>query len=160
MIDVSMAAAMFYVNKEKRVVTCVINGTERMFMNYVREKLFIDTVCDEWYAKRVKDSFEGFLRSKLYMPNRFVGIARCNPEDEFDEHIGKVIAYQRARKNLYKSFFKRANTYMRILDNYMDETERILNEFGKSITDSDEKTNNLINELLNEAAEDSKEDFS
>ena len=158
-MDVSMAAAKFYVNEEKRTVVCVIEDTQWMFVNYVREKLFIDVDCDEWYAHRTKGNWHGFLIDKLSMPNRFVGVAHCSPEDNFNEHIGKVIAYQRARKNLYKSFFKRANTYMNVLDEYMDKSEQIFNEFGDSIVATDAKTNEMINKLLNDAEEESNEDF-
>lgn len=140
----------FYINEEKRIVTCVINDTKYMFMEFVKD-----------FALKYKNS-DIFVNAntwkKFEMPARFVGIARCHPDDVFDPSLGKVIAYSRAQKNMYKSFFKRANTYVQLLDDSLDRIVGTFNNMGENISKAADSTDKLIADRLKEAEENS-EDF-
>lgn len=55
------------------------------------------------------------------MPTRFVGIARCAPGDTFDEHIGRVIAFDRAK-------YKYDKTFINAVDKLCEEQHRAIKE--------------------------------
>lgn len=159
MNDYSMNACKFHVDEKNRVVVCVIDNTKYMFHHYVDEKLFIDYRSDDDAAWRENHKIHSPLWNKTLMPNRFVGVAHCAPEDTWNPKLGKLIAYQRAHKALYRSFFKRANTYMNILDSYLDRTEEMMNKFGDHITNCDIHLNETIANLLSEGEAENNEDF-
>ena len=70
----------YYVNEEKRTVVCV---------------------SDEKNMFRVEDRIQPYAEDKhvmlfnTYIPDRFVGIAKCHPDDEWNEIIGKNVAYDK-----------------------------------------------------------------
>ena len=106
----------YKVNRDKRTVTCIITTTED-FMNKIIKYGFSD-VFDRFgftYDNWNDDSFD--IR-------KYVGVAKCSPEDEWDEEYGKQLAEYRAMKkrradinNDLKTFVRR--TYKN-LDNLMD----------------------------------------
>ena len=51
---------------------------------------------------------------------------------------------------LLKSFFKRANTYINTLDNWVNEAANTLNALGEKLTINKEKRHNHIKELVGE----------
>ena len=90
-----MRVRKYLVNKEKGVCTCVISDCKYDAIDEIK-RMF---------------GYSGTLllipMTKRYILNtKYVGIARCAPEDEFDENIGKKLAYERA-VNLYRKDKKR-----------------------------------------------------
>ena len=142
--------ALYYVNEEKRIVTCVINNTKPMFMEFIKDFALKYRNPDVFVNVSTWQKFE--------MPARFVGIARCHPDDVFDPSLGKIIAYSRAQKNMYKSFFKRANTYVQLLDDSLDRIVGTFNNMGENVSKAADFTDKLIADRLKEAEENS-EDF-
>ena len=59
--------------------------------------------------------------SKYETDNVFIGIAKCSPEDTFDEQYGKKLALERAKEKRRKAF----NDMVRL---YVNDTMRGLND--------------------------------
>lgn len=123
----------FYVNEEKRTVACTLEGTSKMFLNFVEDNLYITS----WYfwnnSNSPVNTVHRQLHSKLIMPNRFVGVAHCSEEDEFNKELGKKIAYLKLREKVYHSFFKRANLYVNTIDGWIDKNVDIINRMGAKL---------------------------
>lgn len=78
----------FKVNKEKRTVTCIITTQEDFLSRIIRFGF-----AEEFYRLpfELKD-----LRDEDLDVRKYVGVAKCNPEDEWDEQYGKQLAEYRA----------------------------------------------------------------
>lgn len=76
----------YFINPESRYVTCVIHGCkDDPWTWYIDAKgawkpRFVYDWCDECYQ----------------IKNDYVGIAKCAPDDIFDEKTGMKLAYRRA----------------------------------------------------------------
>lgn len=133
----------YFINKDKRTIVCVINDTTDAFIDYAEKHFILNANCDEYssiYHKSMLDSLE--------MPNRFVGIAVCSPDDEWDEELGKLIAYNRAADKLNNSFFKRANTYVHLIDKYANQAVEILNQLGSKLAQETDQRHATILERV------------
>jgi len=129
-INIKPENCKYIVNKDNNKVVCIIDNTSRLFTRFMERNFQIqpDNVIDFKNYDR--------LERKLYMPNRFWGVATCSKDDEWNEETGKLIAYSRAREKLNRSFFKRAKTYINTLDKWLDESVEILNDLGEKFSDS------------------------
>lgn len=114
------------VDKEKRKVVCYMEGTEDMFINFVYDNSDVLSVLV------YKNLFEG-NPSEFKMNNRFVGIATCAPEDEWDENYGRLLAYHRLRNKISASFFKRGNTFANYVDKHLDRFLSTINDYGAKL---------------------------
>lgn len=80
-------AIRYEVNEEKRTVVAVITDTyyDAILM---ADKMFKNTPfrTDFGYSQHMR---------KYYIKDTYVGIAKCNPDDEWDEEVGKELARQR-----------------------------------------------------------------
>lgn len=115
----------FYVNEEKRTVVCVIPGTENLFLHFVASNFeFTD----------MEFCFYGNLLHSFWMPQSFMGKAVCSGEDEWDEETGRLIAYTRARDKLYKSFYRRANAYVDLINDHIFDVIETFNELGSRVS--------------------------
>lgn len=128
----------YIVQPEQKKVIAYIEGTKWMFIDFVNENYPNFHIF--WHYEP--------LEAKLEMPARFVGISTCSPDDEWDENLGKLIAFDRMKDNLNKSFFKRANTFVaemeRRLDIFCDRT----NAYGTKLEANTERRKQLIEKLL------------
>ena len=140
----SMEDCKFYVSEEKRTVACVIENTQRMFHDYINDKLYIS--C--WGLPGTKQVAK--FEAALDMPNRFVGIAKCAAEDKWDEELGKKIAYLRLREKVYHSFFNKARLYIDKLDDYLECSAIEINRMGAKLDREMESRNQYIAEKLSE----------
>ncbi len=126
----------FYVNKDKRTVVCVIPNTRSDFMDYIGS-MGRDNQDFSWlYYAMYKWSYP--------MPHSFHGKAVCSEEDEWNEELGKKIAYSRARDKYYKSFFNKASTLIKDCDTHMDRIVESFNNFGMKL---EYRRNQLQNEI-------------
>ena len=93
--------AKYYVNEEKRTVVCTIECSEWDAFDYLEKSDIVISVSGP--------------RNTLYkygkMPSKFVGVAKCAPGDKFDEHIGRLLAFNRA-KGKYDHAFATRVTYL------------------------------------------------
>ena len=123
MKGIKMSDCKFYVDEEARVVVCVIPNTNDMLIDFVREHFRWDDV-DMDYA------IDYHFEPKLQMPHSFMSKAVCAAEDEWNEALGKKIAFSRAKDKCYKSFFKRANLLVQTYDRRLGDMIEAFNDFG------------------------------
>lgn len=121
MKGIKMSDCRFYVDETARVVVCVIPNTEEMVRDFIYEHFEYPDFDFCAYGK---------LRMNLKMPYSFMGKAVCAPEDEWDEELGKMIAFAKAKDKCYKSFFKRANMYVQSVDRRLGDMINTFNDFG------------------------------
>lgn len=123
----------FIVKPEERVVLCIIEGRhiKDMLLDYIED--FEPSAIEVWPTGCD-------LRKRLTMPRSFVGKATCSESDEWNEELGRKIAYSRAKNKLYTSFFKRANTFINEVDYKLNKMISHLNDFGAKL---DEQRINL-----------------
>ena len=128
----------YVVRPEQKKVIAYIEGTKWMFTDFVNENYPGAHVfwCDEP------------LEAKLEMPARFVGISTCGPNDEWDENLGKLIAFDRMKDNLNKSFFKRANTFVAEMERRLDIFCNRTNAYGAKLEVNTERRKQLIEKFL------------
>lgn len=137
----------YIINKDKRKIVCIIEKTRNMFVNFAERNFVLSPTCvdDPWGIIPHRE-----LGSQLLMPNRFWGIATCSEDDEWDEETGKLIAYSRAKDKLNKSFFKRADLYVKTLDRYVNDSIDVLNRLGEKLEISTERRYKKISNALGE----------
>ena len=142
----------FVVNEEKKTVVCIYEDCSRDFINFIDNNCKLRPFSGGFYG----NNFTASLFSKMYMPNRFIGVAVCGPDDEWNEKTGKLIAFSRMKDKLNKSFFKRANTFFNTVDHWLDESAALVNQVGEKLEVNAERRHNLITSLVGE--ESSNED--
>ena len=135
-LNIKSNDCLYYVNKEKRKVICIIKNTKYLFLNYIEDfNLYLD--CEDTT-----------LYSQLLMPTRFIGIATCTPEDTFNESLGRKIAFNKAKTKLHNSFFKRAQTYTNKIDEEFNKMITSINTYGECLARNAEKRDKEIEALL------------
>lgn len=146
--NIKPSDAKYFIDEEKRTVICVIENTKYLFNHFCNDnfKLGVQNIV-LWRDK--SDFFE-----KLNMPNRFVGQATCSKDDEWNVETGKLIAFSRAKDKVNKSFFKRANTYINTLDQWVNDAAEVLNQVGEKLSINTERRYNLIESIVGGKPED------
>ena len=137
MNGIKMSDCKFYVDEDARVVVCVIPNTNDMLIDFVREHFRWDDV-DMDYA------IDYHFEPKLQMPRSFMGKAVCATEDEWNEELGRKIAFSRAKDKCYKSFFKRANLLVQTYDRRLGDMIETFNDFGLKLDSKREALQNYI----------------
>lgn len=96
---------------------------------------------------------ETIICTTLYKCQVVRGIAKCNPEDEFNLELGKKLAYLRCRKKFLRKKLKRALQVER--DAIIAEARAKCNLANACdfVSDSEIQFNNTINELAKFEAE-------
>lgn len=129
----------FIINKEKQKIICVLEHTSNLFTDFINANSHL----------REDTSTQGLnLSKRLLMPPRFIGVATCGKDDEWNEEAGRIIAFSRMKDKVNKSFFKRANTYFKIVDQWLDDTMNILNALGAKLEVNTEKRHAYIEKLV------------
>ena len=148
-INITKDNARFIVNEDARKVVCIIDHTSHLFLHYAEKNLRILPDCDGgWGAGHTSR-----LYPKLKMPDKFVGIATCDPNDEFSVETGKLIAFSRAKDKIHNSFFKRANTYINTIDDWLSQAVESINRYGDKITINTDRRHQKIVDLIGEPEE-------
>ena len=133
----------YIVDKDNRKVICLIENTKRAFEDFINEQ-------DSMLPFVLDGTRELFLK-KAKMSNVFRGVATCAPEDEWDEKVGRQIAYARARYKFDVSFFNRANWFIHALDKQIDRLYDTINNYGDKIS---KKHNYRVERLAEHFGED------
>ena len=136
MKGIKMSDCKFYVNEKARTVICVTPNVSSLVIDFIYDH-FIWNDIDMWYG--LSD-----IKEKLIMPRTFMGKAVCAPEDEWDEELGRMIAFARAKDKCYKSFFKRANTYVQAVDRRLGDMIEMLNDFGLKLSEKKDTLEAMI----------------
>ena len=135
----------YVVRPEQKKVIAYIEGTQWMFTDFVNENYPGAYVF--WCNEPLED--------KLKMPNKFIGVATCGPDDAWDENVGRLIAFDRMKDNLNKSFFKRANTFVAEMERRLDIFCERVNGYGEKLENNMNRRKAVIAKILgDEAAED------
>lgn len=132
----------YVVRPEQKKVIAYIEGTKWMFTDFVSENYPGAHVfwCNEP------------LETKLEMPNKFVGVATCGPDDVWDENVGRLIAFDRMKDNLNKSFFKRANTFVAEMERRLDIFCDRVNGYGEKLEHNMNRRKAVIAKVLGDEA--------
>ena len=130
----------YVVRPEQKKVIAYIEGTEWMFFKFVNENYPSTRNC--WC--------DSSLAAKLKMPARFVGISTCGPDDVWDENVGRLIAFDRMKDNLNKSFFKRANTFVAEMEKRLDIFCDRVNGYGEKLEHNMNRRKAVIAKVLGE----------
>lgn len=125
----------FIVQPERRKVVCIISDTKFLLSD------FVDLWRNEWDAPLN-------ITKIMRMPDRFVGVATCDENDEWNEEIGKAIAFSRAKYKLHNSFFKRANTFVNECDRALSKLITSLNDYGEQLSMNADKREKWITEKV------------
>lgn len=141
MNGIKMSDCKFYVDEAARTVVCVIPNTQLMVTDFMHEH-FRWKDMDFWMG------LEYILDDKLTMPHSFMGKAVCSKDDEWNEETGRLIAYSRAKDKCYKSFFKRANMLVQLIDRRLNNMITIFNDFGDQLDEKKFKLQTKIEELI------------
>ena len=141
MKGIKMSDCRFYVNEAERTVVCVIPNTSHMVMDFIWDNF-------NWSDVNMSDAIDYNLRDKIRMPHSFMGKAVCAPEDEWNEELGRMIAFSRAKDKCYKSFFKRANMFVQTVDRRLGDMIDSFNNFGLKLEDKREALQNQIDEMI------------
>jgi hypothetical protein len=141
MNGIKMSDCRFYVDEAARTVVCVIPNTRTMVMDFIYEHF-------DWADISMADSMCNHIFKEISMPYSFMGKAVCAPEDEWNEETGRMIAFARAKDKCYKSFFKRANTFVQTVDKRLGDMIEMFNDFGLKLENKREALQNQIDERI------------
>ena len=136
----------FIVNEKTRTVVCIFDHCENTFINYIEHNCALGATAD--HKMFASNSFK--LYDLLRMPNRFTGIATCSDKDEWNEKIGRAVAFSRVQRAVNKSFFKRVKTYFTFMDNALDQAEDLFNRLGVRLEKDQLSLHSHIQKLLEE----------
>lgn len=144
-INIKRSDCKFIVKPEDKMVICIIdryNGENLKYtlLNFIKVEA-LGSVDLYPYSK---------LMRKLEMPTSFIGKAVCSPDDEWNEEVGKKIAYSRAKNKFYTSFYKRANIYVQAVDNALNNLITKFNDLGAALEENKKKLDEEIEQYLAE----------
>ena len=131
----------YYVNKDKRTVVCTIECNEFDAIDYVENS---QVLALYYGGADPKHTY-----SHALMPTKFVGIAKCSTEDVFDEHIGRLLAFNRAKSKYDKALNVRVLYLLRKQDEARTYTLRRLTSYNDKAHYHQNRRRNEINEYLN-----------
>ena len=106
-------AIKYYTNPEKKMVIAVLKGTELDCINKI-EKVMGHTDWEFWASER------------YMMPNCFRAVAKCAPEDVYNEEAGKALAKERVMRKYHKHFDLRWNKFKK---QFAEINEKIQNTY-------------------------------
>jgi len=132
-----MSKVHYIVKKDERVVVCVISDTEDYFMDYMVRHMYENNhlITGRWH-------------DKYFLKNSYSGVARCAPDDEWNEEIGRKIAFNKAKEKLNNAFFKRAKAYVNAADSEFNQLIGIINNYGARLASDADKRGKEIDGLL------------
>lgn len=141
MRGIKMSDCRFYVDEEARTIICVIPNTKNMVNDFIWDHF-------QWSDVNMSDALDYHLRRQIKMPKSFMGKAVCAPEDEWDEELGRMLAFSRAKDKCYKSFFKRANMFVQTVDRRLGDMIEAFNDFGMKLENKRDALQQQIDERM------------
>ena len=142
MKGIKMSDCKFYVNEAERTVVCVIPGTRNMFESFVVENFNFSDISIDF-------AITNCLAEKMEMPCSFSGKAVCAEGDEWNEEVGRMIAFSRAKAKFYRSFFKRASMFVNTFDRCVNEMVTIFNNMGDKVDEHQRNLEYMIEQRVN-----------
>lgn len=119
----------YYVNREKKTVVAVIRDCKDDLCDYVESHLKRDG------NQMLVLSFGGGM-DKLYLKDKYVGTARCDDEDNFDEEKGKKLAAQRASLKYEEDRSRKMSSFASVVSDMLcnmtlEQVDRANEEFRR-----------------------------
>lgn len=133
--NVGMKDCNFSVNEEKRTVVCWLNGTKNFFLDFLCEN---DSNGWLYLVSRVESI------NKFEMNNKFTGTAVCAGEDEWNEELGKRMAFYRMKRKLFDSFYNKLRAYFDMKEDELDRFEQICLAYKAKVDSSMMRQENII----------------
>lgn len=127
----------YVVLPEMRMVKCFLTDTQNIANDTLLD-VDGDIATSEVYHPRYK------------MPNQYLGVAHCNPNDEWNPELGKQIAYDKAREKLDRSLFKRLQLYVNRCDKHYYDVVNSINVLGRRLSQSHDHRTERIETALKE----------
>lgn len=127
----------YVVLPEMRMVKCFLTDTQNVANDTLLD-VDGDIATSEVYHPRYK------------MPNQYLGVAHCNPNDEWNPELGKQIAYDKAREKLDRSLFKRLQLYVNRCDKHYNDVVNSINVLGRRLSQSHDHRTERIETALKE----------
>lgn len=109
----------YNINEKKGVVVAMIEQCEFDAIHKVMKRYPPLKEIELNDRTDVEDLYERFNLYDLRMPHKFVGVAKCNDEDTFDEEVGVKLAGDRVKEKYNK-------TLNRLINNWVDKMEKQL----------------------------------
>lgn len=142
MNGIKMSDCRFYVNEEERVVVCVIPNTGNMVENFIMENFDFKQISIPFGLAY------DYIEKHLRMPPSFMGKAVCAEGDEWNEEVGRKIAFLRAKDKCYKSFFRHANHFVQMVDRRLNDMIESFNTLGMKLEDKHQLLQKEIEESI------------
>ena len=117
-INITPDLCRFYINNDKRTVTCVLRVDKYMLHSFMDTIPEFEALGDRYY-------------SELVIPEVYVGVARCAPEDEWNEEYGRKLAYYKMKNKFYATLFKYMNNFFLTFDKNLNALEARINGIGQ-----------------------------
>lgn len=155
MNGIKMKDCKFYVDEAARTVVCVIPPviTDKSGERHETSDMVFDFIRENFQFGDI-DMYDAIIfwnknfNEALTMPRSFIGKAVCAPEDDWNEETGRMIAFSRAKDKCYKSFFKRANKLVQIVDQRLGDMITQFNDFGLKLEKRREALQAKIDERI------------
>lgn len=106
----------YTVVKNKGIVKCTVDNCRNDAIDNFNRKFLSTATSDLWVL--------AYESEKFVMPNKFTAVARCHPEDEFDEEAGKRIAFAKLNKKYHRSVDRHLANIMTALDNTLKTMDK------------------------------------
>ena len=137
-INIKPSDCKFVVNKEKGKVICILEETQDKLFEYIDENeshfSYLSVAADR--------------KNIIHMPNRFIGIATCSPDDEWNESLGRRIAFYKMRNKFYHCLFKRADAFVNWIDDNLNQLVEEFNSWGDKVRENLDKEKDRIETQL------------
>ena len=134
-VNVTQKDCKFYVDRANGVVVCVLRNTKYILRDNLEEN-------NPYYVCRDI--------ALANMPDQFIGVARCGKGDNFDEQVGRKLAFYRLKKKFYSSYFKRANAYFNAVDRVIGQQVDLFNLIGEKVGRNLDKMEEQLKDYLPE----------
>ena len=133
----------YIVKKDEGVVVCILNDTKYYFSDYIMARLLRQNYRD----------IVPSLHNEYFLKNSYSGVARCAPGDEWNEELGRKIAFNKAKIKLNTAFFKRAQLYVDNVDREFNSILDAINGYGDRVEADAQKREEEIEQLLHNSEE-------
>ena len=107
-----------FVNEDKKIVTTVLSGTENDALRMLM-KLNAGDGFDDYISVWAHCS---------YMSDKFVGIAKCHPDDDFDIQKGIELSKIRALNKYHNALQKELMNFANKMDQFTEKIDRKVEE--------------------------------
>lgn len=139
---VRMNDCQFFVNKDKRAVTCIYYTPDDDIyspVHVIEDNSNNNSFIVQW------DDYK--------LQRRYVGVARCNPSDEWNEEYGKLVAFYYMKRNYFRDYFSKLNKFYDVAETQLEQYRTICDNIGAKFTKELDRLDDKIMENLGEKIE-------